>query len=238
MLVRLGDLALEQTNPESLTVASRWYRESLAFDSVPEVRQHLIDLCRQTGDLSQLAFELRAMLNTSEPEASEHVRSELAHVLAELGDYAGASAALEPAFKLDPGNRDVGDLFERLLAEQGRNHELSEVLSQRLARNREPAGRRELALRLGNLLIDRLARPADALAVLNEFADPKRTEELERLYARALELAGSVREHEAWLAMRESHLEGEYRLNLLLRLATIQEQDWRADLALTTLQRA
>ena len=238
VLVRLGDLALEQADPESPTIACRWYRESLAFDSVPEVRERLTDLYRQTGNLSQLAFELRAMLNTSEPEASEHLRSELAHVLAELGDYAGASAALEPVFTLDPGNRDVGDLFERLLAEQGRNHELSEVLSQRLAREREPADRRELALRLGNLLIDRLARPADALAVLNEFADPRRTEALERLYARALELAGSVSEHEAWLAMRESHVDGEERLNLLLRLATIQEQDGRAELALTTLQRA
>ena len=238
VLVRLGDLVLEQADPESLSIAARWYRESLGFDPVPEVRERLIDLYRRSGDLSELAFELRALVNSCPLETTALQLKELAQTLAELGDYAHASETLESAFKLDPDNREIGDLFESVLAQQERTQELCEVLGLRLARERDPQCRRELACRWASLLIDRLARPGDALAVLHEFADPIRDEDLERLYARALELAGSLGEHEAWLALRESHVDGEERLSLLLRLASLQEQDGRTELALMTLKRA
>ena len=149
-----------------------------------------------------------------------------------------ASSVLQPAFEREPDSMAAGDLLESLLAEQDRIEELCEVLARRLSRERDPARRRELAHRQAGLLLEGLRRANDAIAVLREFADPTRDGRLEHLFARALEAGGQARELEAWLTMREHHVTGSERTELLLRLAALQEKDGRVPDAIACLERA
>ncbi|MFI5314055.1 MAG: hypothetical protein ACHQ6T_00005 [Myxococcota bacterium] len=149
-----------------------------------------------------------------------------------------ASAVLQPAFEREPDSTAAGDLLESLLAEQDRIEELCDVLARRLSRERDPARRRELAHRQAGLLLEGLRRAPDAIAVLREFADPTRDGRLEHLFARALDAGGQTRELEGWLAMREDHVSGAERSELLLRLAALQERDGRVTDAIASLKRA
>ena len=237
--VRLAELAIARPEPEALDEAERWYRAARA--SAPEnesLRARLAELYRRGGKLPELAQELRVQLDAAGARAPLELALELARTLAELGDLVQASAVLQPAFEREPDSTAAGDLLESLLAEQDRIEELCDVLARRLSRERDPARRRELAHRQAGLLLEGLRRAADAIAVLREFADPTRDGRLEHLFARALEAGGQTRELEAWLAMREEHVSGTERTELLLRLASLQERDGRVPDAIASLKRA
>ncbi|HTO09740.1 MAG TPA: hypothetical protein VMR86_22000 [Myxococcota bacterium] len=237
--VRLAELALARPEPEALQDVERWYRAARA--SAPEdeaLRARLIELYRRSGMKPELAQELRAQLEAGGPRPPLELSLELARTLAELGDLVQASTVLQPAFEREPESNAAGDLLESLLAEQDRIEELCDVLARRLTRERDPARRRELAHRQAGLLLDGLRRGADAIAVLREFADPTRDGRLEHLFARALEAGGETRELEAWLGMREPHVSGAERTELLLRLAALQEGDGRVAEAIACLKRA
>jgi tetratricopeptide (TPR) repeat protein len=239
-LERLGDLALSQADPRALENAAHWYREALEIIPTSPTRRKLIDLYRRSGQLVELAVQQRVELEALEGEEQRPLRIELARTLAEMGDFRGATSVLFPAFDTDPGEPEVADLIESLLAEQNRIEDLTDVLGRRLARDRDPARRREIALRQGNLLLDELGRAEDAVAVLREPADPSRHAKLEQMFERALEAAGgaTVREHETWLTMRESHVDGSERLDLLLRLAALQRERGRVEDSIASLRRA
>ncbi|MFQ5513381.1 MAG: tetratricopeptide repeat protein [Myxococcota bacterium] len=235
---QLGDLALAQADPEALEAATRWYRESLALDPCPETRARLIEIYRQTGRSAELVHELRAALLRCESEDSLPLRLDLARTLTELGDLASASAVLQPAFEEHPDHPEVATLLEQLLIEQGKPEVLREHLLHRIEHTADPQGRRELACRAAALELDNLGQPAAAADLLRELADAERDGELEQLYGRALELAGPAQELETWLLRREGHLEGEQRLETLMRVASLQEQSGRNEEALGTLRRA
>ncbi|HTO53327.1 MAG TPA: hypothetical protein VMR50_08070 [Myxococcota bacterium] len=237
--VRLAELALARPEPEAMQDVERWYRAARA--SAPEneaLRARLIELYRRTQMKPELARELRAQLEAAGARPPLELSLELARTLAELGDLVQASSVLQPAFEREPESSAAGDLLESLLAEQDRIEELCDVLARRLTRERDPARRRELAHRQAGLLLDGLQRGADAIAVLREFADPTRDGRLEHLFTRALEAAGETRELEAWLGMREPHVSGEERTELLLRLGALLERDGRVPDAITCLKRA
>jgi tetratricopeptide (TPR) repeat protein len=237
--VRLAELALARPEPEALEEVERWYRAARA--SAPQneaLRARLIELYRRGHKLPELAQELRAQLEAAGERAPLALALELARALASLGDLVQASSVLQPAFEREPDSAAAGDLLESLLAEQDRIDELCDVLARRLSREREPARRRELAHRQAGLLLEGLRRAEDAIAVLREFADPTRDGRLEHLFARALEAGGQTRELEAWLTMREEHVSGAERTELLLRLASLQERDGRVTDAIACLKRA
>ena len=237
--MRLAELALARPEVEALVEVERWYRAAAA--SAPEnesLRARLVELYRKSGKRPELAQELRLQLEAAGPRAPLALALELARTLAELGDLAQASAVLQPAFEREPESAAAGDLLESLLAEQDRIEELCDVLAKRLARERDPARRRELAHRQAGLLLEGLRRAPDAVAVLREFADPTRDGRLEHLFARALEAGGQTRELEAWLAMREPHVRGAERTELLLRLASLHEGGGRVAEAIECLKRA
>ncbi len=237
--VRLAELALARPEPEALDDVERWYRAARA--SAPEneaLRARLVELYRRGNKLPELAQELRAQLEAAGERAPLSLALELSRTLATLGDLVQASSVLQPAFEREPDSTAAGDLLESLLAEQDRIEELCDVLARRLSRERDPARRRELAHRQAGLLLEGLRRAEDAIAVLREFADPTRDGRLEHLFARALEAGGQTRELEAWLTMRESHVAGTERTELLLRLAALQERDGRVSEAIECLKRA
>ncbi|HXZ84647.1 MAG TPA: hypothetical protein VEI82_04070, partial [Myxococcota bacterium] len=237
--VRLAELALARSGAEAEAEVERWYRAARA--SAPDdeaLGARLVEYYRRTGKLPELARELRTQLEAAGPRAPLALALELARTLAELGDLVQASSVLQPAFEREPESLAAGDLLESLLAEQNRIEELCEVLARRLSRERDPARRRELAHRQAGLLLEGLRRAPDAIAVLREFADPTRDGRLEHLFARALEAGGETRELETWLAMREEHVRGGERTELLLRLAALQERDRRVPEAIATLKRA
>lgn len=238
VLERLGDLNLALPAEGARDTAARWYREAAEAWPPTGAREKLVELCRSAGWRPELAEHLRALLE-HRGESSE-LRSELARVLAEIGDFSGATEAISPAFLAEPEDRGVADLLESLLAEQDRIEELTDVLALRLERERDPARRRELAHRLAGLLLDALGRAADAVSVLHELADPSRDDGLEQLFERALEAAGAEahREHETWLATREQHVDPSQRLDLLLCLARLQHEGGRLDEAIDSLRRA
>lgn len=237
-LARLGDLALSQPDPDAIEEAAHWYRASLDLRGTREVRSKLIDVYRRSGQLRELIPALRAEVAACDEHEAPTLRLDLARTLAELGDLAGATLALLPAFDAEPAAEDVADLLESLLAEQDRVDALTEVIGRRLARERDPARRRTLAHRQAELLFDGLGRPQDAVAALREVADPSRESALELLYGRALDAGGSPPEIETWLAMRESHVDGPERVALLVRLSSLQERDGRIDEAIASLRRA
>jgi hypothetical protein len=237
--VRLAELAQSRPEPEARAEVERWYRAARA--SAPDnesLRARLIELYRSAGRIPELAQELRAQLDAAGAGAPLSLPLELARALAELGDLAQACAVLQPAFEREPDSSAAGDLLESLLAEQDRIEDICDVLAKRLSREREPARRRELAHRRAGLLLEGLRRPEDAVAVLREFADPTREGRLEHLFARALEAGGQTRELETWLGMRETHVSGDERTDLLLRLAALKEHDGRVSEALECLKRA
>lgn len=237
---QLGDLALETTEPDAADRAADWYRESVALAPDPGVRRRLIELYRRAGRLPELAQQLRLLLGElagAEPERAAR-GAELARVLLELGDTHGATEQLRPLFELDPSNSELADLYETLLAEQPHHDALLDALVRRLQAERDPARRRDFATRRAELLHDELGRSDDAVAALHEFADPNREERLERLYGRALERSGRRAEQERWLAMRERHVDGEARIELLQKLAQLQHAAGRTREAIETLARA
>ena len=236
--VRLAELALARDDGDH-EGAERWYRAARAGAPDDEaLGARLVEYYRRTGKLPELARELRTQLEAAGPRAPLALALELARTLAELGDLVQASSVLQPAFEREPESTAAGDLLESMLAEQNRIEELCEVLARRLSRERDPARRRELAHRRAGLLLEGLRRATDAVAVLREFADPTRDGRLEHLFARALEAGGETRELETWLGMREEHVGGAERTELLLRLAALQERDQRVPEAIATLKRA
>ncbi|MCP4007307.1 MAG: tetratricopeptide repeat protein [bacterium] len=238
VLTRLGDLTLEQPDPDALETAADWYRESLSLAANPALRSRLIDLLRRTRQLPELVRELREQLHDVEEPEQLEIRVELARALAETGDLSAAVDELRPVFANDPSDTDPADLLESLLAEQDRMDELVEMLALRLEHERAIPLRRELAHRQAGLLLDGMGRSADAVAVLRDLADPSRAGQLEDLFSRALEAGGTSDEHETWLSMRESHVDGPERASLLLRLASLQEGSGQVTEALGTLRRA
>jgi Tfp pilus assembly protein PilF len=76
------------------------------------------------------------------------------------------------------------------------------------------------------------------VAVLRELADPSRDDELEAVFERALDASSIRGERESWLRSRESHTSGSEHVELLRRLAAIEEEDGRRDDAIQTLRRA
>ncbi|MEE9280381.1 MAG: tetratricopeptide repeat protein [Myxococcota bacterium] len=237
-LARLGELALEQANPNALEAACHWYREALVVDPGEGVRCRLIDLYRTAGQLPELVHELRVRLDALEGEEAIACRVEIARSLRELSDLGGAVDALWPAFEDEPARAETADLLEEVLAEQGRAEQLCEVLGRRLAHEREAECRRAVAERLATLLLDRRGRSADAAAVLRELADPSRDDVLEQLFERALAASSVHGERESWLRSRESHVSGERQGDVLQRLAATQEEAGRRDEAIESLRRA
>jgi len=237
--LRLAELSLGRPAADAPRGAAFWYRRALA--SAPddaELRRRVIELHRRTGNLPELASELRAALDRAGSAAPIALSLELARALAELGNLSEASRVLQPAFERAPESADAGDLLESLLAEQDRIEELCDVLALRLAHERDPARRRELAHRQAGLLLEGLQRAPDAVAALREFADPTRDGRLESLFARALDAAGARDELESWLEMREAHVDPHERTALRLRLAALKEQAGRPREAITCLERA
>jgi len=240
-LDRLGDLAIASEDTAGQDRAVRWWQEAVAAQSASPARGKLIALCRHTGRLPELAEHLRvAIADGPEPEALGAMQVELTRVLAKLGDFAGATDALRPAFDRAPENRGIADLLESLLSEQDRIEDLTDVLGRRLECERDPGQRRELAHRCAGLLLDGLARPADAVSTLHELADPSRHDGLEQLFERALEAAGgAVRaERQTWLSTREPYVDESVRLDLLLCLAKLQQESGQLDQAIDSLRRA
>ncbi len=237
--VRLAQLAIGRPEVEALDAAAGWYQRALA--SAPNdgaLRTRLAELYRRTGNLPELAEQLRAAWTAAGDAAPLELALELARALAELGNLPGATSVLLPAFERAPESAAAGDLLESLLAEQDRIEELCEVLARRLTRERDPARRRELAHRQAGLLLEGLRRAADAVAALREFADPTRDGRLEHLFARALDASGARAELESWLEMREAHVSGAELADLRLRLAALKEQGGRPSEAIACLQRA
>ena len=236
---RLAELAIARPEVEALERAADWYRRALA--SAPGntvLRTRLVELYRRSGNLAELALQLRDGLAAAGAAPPLELALELARTLAELGNLREACSVLQPAFEREPGSSAAGDLLESLLAEQDRIEELCDVLARRLSRERDAARRRELAHRQAGLLLEGLHRAHDAVAALREFADPTRDGRLEHLFARALEAAGARAELETWLEMRETHLAGNERTDLQLRLAALKERDGRPAEAIACLQRA
>lgn len=238
VLRRMGDLALEQADPNALAIAAEHYRQALAIVPDPELRTHLIDLYRRSGRHEELAFELRGLLASAAPEEESRIRLELARALVDSGEMGEAVAALRPAFDADPGHDPIAELLEALLAEQGQLEELVPVLARRLSLERALSRRRELAHRLAGVLLDGLDRAADAVAILRELADPSRHGRLEDLFGRALESSGRTKELEAWLRARIPHLDGDAQAAAWLQLGCIEESHGRIAEAISTLRRA
>jgi tetratricopeptide (TPR) repeat protein len=236
--IRLGDLSLEQADPEALELAARWYARALAIVPDAALRARLIDLYRTLGRLPELAQELRTHLAQLSGAPARRARLELARALEGLGDPEAAVAALRPAFEDQPADPQVADLLEQLLGKLGDASAQCEVLQRRLDCELDPAQRRELAERLATLLLDGLQRAARAAQVAGELADATRDETLERLYARALEASGAEAELERWLSQRQIHVEGPARIPLLLRIAGLRERQGRIEPALEALSLA
>lgn len=238
VLTRLGELALERPDGSGLDAALLWYRSAVDVHPERATRDRLIDLYRRTGDLTSVVSELQGALERAGAEAQLDARLELARVLAEIGDLPRAIEALAPVCEVDPGLGEAADLLEGLYAQEQCVDELVDLLSRRLARERDPGQRRELGLRLADVYLESLSRPADAAAVLRELADPARSAGVEERFERALEASGAKPELESWLRLREVHLSGEPRVDLLLRLAGLQEELGRVEDAAATLRRA
>jgi tetratricopeptide (TPR) repeat protein len=237
-LVRLAELTLERAEPESLERAAALFRESLALDPDPAVRRQLLDVCRNIGDLAGLVAELERAVEEAPAEEQIALRLELARALIECEDRDGATDALLPAFEQDPTRAEVRELLESLLADQDRLEELERLLERLLRREPDAARRRALAQRRAELLLDSFGRPAEAAAVLREVADPSQDRRIEDIFQRALEVSGERRELEGWLRAREPHLEGEERLELLMRLGSLQKSLGKTAECLESLRRA
>ena len=238
VLARLGELALGLADPNALGVACHWYREAIALAPDEALRSKLIELYRAGGQLPELVHELRARLENITGQEGIPCRVELAEALRQLGDLTAAIEILWPAFEDDPGHKNIAEPLEALLLEQGRDEQLSVVLSRRLAAEREPTQRREVAQRLARLMLDGQGRASDAVAVLREVADPSRNEALEALFERALEASSVKGERESWLRSRTAHADESLQVELLLELSTIQAEDGRRDEAIETVRRA
>jgi tetratricopeptide (TPR) repeat protein len=169
-LVGAGSVALRQGDPEQ---ALRFYKRAASADpGDPRVRRRLAGLklqvterrvgearaAREQGRLAEAASEFNAALDAA-PEIAE-VRLELAGLLLEQGDAAGAIAALEA----DPGG-DRGVLLR-----------LGELL----------AGEREYERALGayRTLLARDAGDAEALRRASELRQAREFEEMPEEYRR------------------------------------------------------
>jgi Tfp pilus assembly protein PilF len=237
-LARLGDLALEQSEPDSLERAAHWYREAVSAGAEPAVREHLIDLYRRLGDLPALAEELRSAIRSTSGEVAQGFVFELSGLLGEMGDRDGAIETLQTAVRDAPGWRAGADRLISMLEDGRRLQELAELLELRLSAELDPEQRRPLAARRAELLLDVFSQPREAADVARELLDPTRCGTLESVFERALESTREAEELTRWLELRVVHAEGDARAELLLRLAALQRDQRDLAAAIETLRRA
>jgi lipopolysaccharide biosynthesis regulator YciM len=163
---------------------------------------------------------------------------ELARTLQQDGDLEGAEAVLREAWEATPDIPAIADALESVLLELGRADSAASLLRERLDRETDPHLQGKIAVRAAEVLLDRLARPGDAVEVLRDWARPERCGRAEILFTRALEAAGDDSELEGWLEFHEEAIEGPRRIETLLELARLQEKGGRLRPAIATLWRA
>jgi Tfp pilus assembly protein PilF len=237
-LARLGDLALEQSEADSLERAAHWYREAVSAGAEPSVRERLIDLYRRLGDLPALAEELRSAIRGTSGSVAKGFVLELSGLLAETGDLDGAIETLQTAVRGDPAWQAGADQLGSLLEGERRLQELADLLDLRLSAELDLELRRPLAARRAELLLDVFSQPREAAEVARELLDPTRCGTLEAVFERALESAREAEELTRWLELRVVHAEGDARAELLLRLAALQRDQRDLGAAIETLRRA
>jgi len=237
-LERLGDLCLELPDPEALQAARDWYCTALEVAPRPELRGKLLDLYRRTGSLPELARALRREIEASDGSPTSELQLEFGRVLLDLGDPSGAREALEDALRIDATNVAAADLLDHLLEQAELHAERCSLLRLRIEHASGPRERRERTHQLARLLLDEQSDASAAVAVLRDHVDPSQDSELERLYERALEVVRAPEPLLEWLSRRESFLDGEDRIALLLRLAHLHHRAGQIGLALGCLRRS
>lgn len=138
-----GRVQLEQLrNPQG---ARLWFRRALdLFPSDPVVHLCLADVERMCGNQAALAEHLRRAAELAANAAPVDVLQESAKLEQARGDADLAVAQLRRALERDPTRDDVAEQLVGLLAQNGREDELVDLLEAQLSDR--PGGAREAAL--------------------------------------------------------------------------------------------
>lgn len=127
-------------------------------------RALVMELAQRLEDAGELRDAVRVLSSAEALEGGPADRAQMFRKVARLEEAthpARAVEALERALRDDPADEDTAHQLERLLGVLDRHQELDALLSARLAQARGPA-RVALMLRRGDLLAQKLGRPADA----------------------------------------------------------------------------
>jgi tetratricopeptide (TPR) repeat protein len=238
VLLRLGEVALEEDPDDGIDQAIDAWSAAAALVPAPELQSRLADLYRRADRSGELIEALFAQMPHLDGEPERAARIELARALMDAGRRDEALGALGPVLSAGPDDPEIADWADALLQQTGDHEQRLELLGTRLAGARDLEQRRALAERQATVLLDALGRPADAIAVLRELADPSRDEALESIFDTALVAAGSDLERASWLAAREPHTDSATVTRLRHELATLQERCGDQAAAIGTLQRA
>lgn len=192
----------------------------------PEALALLVDAARRAGDGPALHEALvRYAALQSDPNVAVGLWSEAAAVAeTTLGDPRIAIADLEALLGVDDGDEGAWQKMMTLLRACADYERLVAALGRRAAITEHAAERRELRYRLANVLVDKLDRPDDAIAVYQDMLaeapeDREAMGELEVLLHR-LERWDDVRD----LLERKLDLaEGEQRVVVLEEMAQLAE---------------
>ncbi len=234
-LIRLSELELESQNPEALRLAAMWLEEAIGLWPNLEVRRRLAEIYRRAGLLPEVVRVFREGLEELPRSEVGVWRLELARALEQARDGEEAARVLWEAWDLAPETPGVADALESLLADLDRGEEVVRLLEQRLARETDRDRRARIATRSARLVLDELGRPEQAVEILRDQVEPHRRGRAEALYLRALEGAEATDELERWLLARAGEIEGPERVEILLRLASVQERERRSAEAIATL---
>jgi len=131
------------------------------------ILREIVALSQQMGDRSRQAEALGQLLDvTREPAVRIDALQNLAALLAELGDEAGALSRLHEVLELDPNDPTALAAVERELERNGDYEGLVALLGRRAALATVIDDERRIRLRRANLLEQRLGRADEARAEL------------------------------------------------------------------------
>jgi tetratricopeptide (TPR) repeat protein len=236
--IRLGELELESPNPDALGLAATWFEEAICLSPDPELRSRLGEIYRRLGLLPELVRVLADGLEALPLIEAGARRVEIANALEQLGDREGAAAVLWEAWESAPETPGVAEALESILGDLDRLEEIIRLLGGQLERGLEPERRLSVAVRAATLLLDGLGRAEESASILRPHVQPSQSGPAETLFTRCLEATQAKGELERWLGARAREIDGAERGDVLLRLATLQEEAGRVDEALATLWQA
>jgi tetratricopeptide (TPR) repeat protein len=243
LFLRIGQGKAAAGDPEGAIVA---YREAGALAGNPRAaREALAPLLAAKGDWMGWIAEREALAAmVTEPEKSS-LWEEIGDACGtRLDDHARAEAAYRKAFEAEPDRRAPIEKLLAIYKEQSRFEQVVEMLTALAAGEASPAERAKLRREAARLLLEKVNRPLEAIAMLERVLDDAPDmidafDELTRLREDAMDWAGLVSSHRAMLERLPPDAPRPLRLRLWTRIASVAMRQLRdRKLAMTAYEAA